>query len=123
LPRKKDALGHEYDFGDSWEHQIIVEEILPADPRTKRTAECLDGARACPPEDCGGVWCYENLLDILRDPEHEEHQSMKNWLGRPFDPKAFDRDKVNKYLRMLKWPRTTEDQLARVLMQRDGVTE
>jgi len=82
-------------------------------------ALCLGGARACPPEDCGGPWGYDNLLEILRNPKHEEHESMKEWLGHPLDPEAFDAEKVNTYLRKLKWPRTTEGQLRKVLMARD----
>jgi len=119
-PRAKDTLDYEYDFGDSWEHRITVEKILPPDPAAAVTALCLGGARACPPEDCGGVWGYDNLLDILRNPTHEEHNSMKQWLGRPFDPGAFDVEKANSYLCKLKWPRTTETQLRKVVTARDG---
>jgi hypothetical protein len=122
-PQQKDMLGYEYDFGDSWDHQITVEKILPPDPAAATVALCLDGARACPPEDCGGPWGYYNLLKILRNPKHEEHDSMKEWLGRPLDPEAFDVEKVNSYLRKLKWPRTTESQLRKVLMARDDYDE
>ena len=120
VPRQKDVLAYEYDFGDSWFHQITVEKILGPDPGAHSLAVCLDGARACPPEDCGGPWGYDNLLKILRNPKHEEHQSMKEWLGRPFDPKAFDVDSINTFLKKLKWPRATESQLRKVLMARDG---
>ena len=119
-PKPKSVLGYEYDFGDSWGHLITVEKILPPDPAA-RIAHCLDGARACPPDDCGGTSGYSDLLKILADPGHEEHESMKVWLGRKFDPDAFDKERINRYLRKLKWPSTTEDQLGRVLMQRDGV--
>ena len=119
-PKLKSVLVYEYDFGDSWDHFITVEKILPPDPAVAPGAECLDGARACPPEDCGGVCGYADLLKILRDPGHEEHQSMLDWLGRPFDPEVFNRDSTNKHLRMLRWPKTTESQLRRVLMRRDG---
>jgi Plasmid pRiA4b ORF-3-like protein len=120
---KKDVLTYEYDFGDSWHHQITVEKILSPDSAAVTMAVCLDGARTCPPEDCGGTSGYDNLLKILRNPKHEEHQSMKEWLGRPFDPKAFDVEKVNTHLRKLKWPRTTESQLRKVLMARDEYHE
>jgi hypothetical protein len=122
-PRQKDVLGYEYDFGDSWHHQVTVEKILSPDPTLATGAVCLDGARACPPEDCGGGWGYDNLLKILRNPKHEEHDSMKEWLGRPLDAEQFDRDKVNKYLKKLKWPRVTESQLRRVLLARDDYHE
>jgi hypothetical protein len=123
VPRQKDVLGYEYDFGDSWHHRITVEKILGPDPAAPNLAVCLGGARACPPEDCGGTWGYDNLLKILRNPKHEEHESMKEWLGRPFDPQAFDVARVNTCLEKLKWPRTTESQLRKVLMARDGCAE
>jgi len=122
-PRKGDVLGYEYDFGDSWEHHVTVEKILPPDAAAATVAVCLDGARACPPEDCGGIWGYDNLLKILRNPKHEEHRSMKEWLGRPLDAEAFDVAKANLWLRKLKWPRVTEIQLRKVLMGRDDYHE
>ncbi len=121
-PREQDAFGYEYDFGDSWEHEITVEKILP-DTVPSSPARCLDGARACPPEDCGGVGGYDNLLKILKNRKHLEHKSMKEWLGRPFDAAAFDVEKTNLWLRKLKWPRVTEAQLRKVLMGRDTFHE
>ncbi len=120
--RAKSALVYEYDFGDSWEHRITVERILDAATAEGRFAQCLDGERACPPEDCGGVWGYADLLEAIMNPKHEEYESMMEWLGGKFDPEAFDRDKINKYLRNLKWPRPSVSQLATVLMQRDGAS-
>jgi hypothetical protein len=120
-PRVKSSFVYEYDFGDSWEHRIIVEKILDPDPLAVRLAQCLDGARACPPDDCGGVFGYANLLEVIMDPKHEEYEDMMEWLGGKFDPETFDRDRTNRCLRKLKWPRTTVGQLAGVLMQRDGV--
>jgi len=122
-PRAKDTLGYEYDFGDSWEHQITVEKILPPDPAVATVARCLDGARACPPEDCGSIWGYANLLKIIKNPRHEEHASMMAWLGAGFDPEAYDAGEANTYLRKLKWPRVTEIQLRKVLMARDDYRE
>jgi hypothetical protein len=119
-PREKDALGYEYDFGDTWEHAIIVAKILPPDASAATTALCLDGAGACPPEDCGGIWGYAELLKTLKNPKHPEHKTMKKWLGRPLDAEAFDVAKTNLWLRKLKWPRVTEAQLRKVLMARDG---
>ena len=118
--RVRSTFAYEYDFGDSWDHRITVEKILAPDPSAIRLAQCLDGERACPPEDCGGVWGYGDLLEIIMDPKHEEYESMIEWLGGGFDPESFDRDRINKYLRSLKWPRTTDGQLAGVLMRRDG---
>jgi hypothetical protein len=114
-------FGYEYDFGDSWEHEITVQKILPAASGT--TALCLDGSRACPPEDCGGIWGYEELLKALKNPKHPEHKSMKEWVGRGFDPDGFDKVKVNLWLTKLKWPRVTEAQLRKALMGRDNYTE
>ena len=122
-PRQKGSFRYEYDFGDSWEHQITVEKVLLPDPATATVAVCLDGARACPPEDCGGVGGYDNLLKIIKNPKHEEHASMMDWLGAGFDPEAYDAIEANTYLRKLKWPRVTEDQLRKVLMARDDYRE
>jgi hypothetical protein len=122
-PAKGAKFGYEYDFGDSWEHQIAVEKILPPDPKAGTAAVCLGGARACPPEDCGGVWGYANLLEILKNPKHPEHQDMKEWVGGFFDAEAFDPAHVNLWLRKLKWPRVTDEQLRKVLMGRDNYTE
>jgi hypothetical protein len=118
-PHTGDQFGYEYDFGDSWEHEITVEKILPNKAAAAKTALCLDGASACPPEDCGGIWGYAELLKTLKNPKHPEHKTMKEWLGRPFDAKAFDVVKTNLWLRKLKWPRVTEAQLRKVLMGRD----
>ena len=118
-PHAKARLSYEYDFGDSWFHQIVVEKILPSQPASAQAALCLGGARACPPEDCGGPSGFDNLLQILQNPSHEEHDSMKEWLERPFDPKACDVAGINTSLRKLKWPRTTESHLRKVLLARD----
>lgn len=120
-PHVKRTFVYEYDLGDSWDHRITVEKILDPDPARATVAQCLDGERACPPEDCGGAYGYADLLETIMDPKHEEYESMMEWLGGRFEPEVFDRDKTNKYLRKLKWPRTTVGQLAGVLMQRDGV--
>ena len=114
---------YDYDFGDSWDHIVTVEGIVPADASTSTTAVCLAGERACPPEDCGGIGGYEELLKALKNKKHPEHKSMKEWLGRAFDPEFFDLHKTNDSLRKLKWPRVTESQLRKVLMARDGYRE
>jgi len=91
-------LIYEYDFGDGWEHEIKIEKILPADP-TAHYPRCTAAARACPPEDCGGPWGYQQLLEVLRDPKHEEHEETIEWIGEDFDPKVFDLDEVNAALK------------------------
>ena len=96
-----DKLIYEYDFGDGWEHELLVEQVLPAE-KGKRYPLCLAGQRACPPEDCGGPWGYEHLLEVLSDPKHEDHEEIREWLGGPFDPEAFDLDEVNRMLRRIR---------------------
>lgn len=83
-----------YDFGDSWWHKIKVEQIVKLDSPIEY-AQCVGGENACPPEDVGGSLGYEEFLEALVDPEHPEHVEMKEWIGRPFDPRAFDIDEVN----------------------------
>ena len=63
---------------------------------------CLTGKRACPPEDCGGIWGYADFLDAIQDPQHPEHEEMLAWVGGEFDPEAFDVDEVNRELQRLK---------------------
>ena len=101
LTKAKAKLVYEYDFGDSWEHEIVMEKLLPSEQGVKYPV-CLDGKRACPPEDCGGVWGYANMLEILDDPEHPEYEEMLEWLGEEFDPDAFSVEAVNKMLRKVR---------------------
>ena len=122
LPRAISQFFYEYDFGDSWEHIITVEKISKPDASCDFYARCLDGGRCCPPEDCGGAWGYEDLIEIINNPKHEEYADIMEWLGGKFDPDAFNKDTVNRYLDKLKWPHTTVPQLAKVLMERDGVS-
>jgi hypothetical protein len=78
-----------YDFGDWWEHDVAVEDIFGADA-DEHYPVCVAGERACPPEDAGGPFGYRTLLAALADPAHPEHEPMRRWLGRSFDPEAFD---------------------------------
>jgi len=80
---------YDYDFGDGWEHELTLEAILPQEPG-KKYPRCVAGARACPPEDCGGIGGYENLMMVLQTPTHEEYESTLQWLGRRFDPDVFE---------------------------------
>lgn len=90
-----------YDMGDSWEHEILVEKVLPTEPQT-RYPICLTGKRACPPEDCGGVWGYAEFLEAIQEPDHPEHESMLEWVGGAFDPDAFTLDEVNQQLKQIR---------------------
>jgi hypothetical protein len=83
-----------YDFGDTWKHEVRLEKILPRDPNAKYPV-CTGGRRACPPEDCGGIWGYEDLLAIIMDPEHEQHEEMVEWVGEHFDPEDFDINEIH----------------------------
>ncbi|HEX2171161.1 MAG TPA: plasmid pRiA4b ORF-3 family protein [Dehalococcoidia bacterium] len=99
-PAEKVRFAYEYDFGDSWEHEILVEKILP--PETgAQYPRCVTGKRACPPEDVGGVWGYAEFLEAIGDPDHEEHERLLEWAGGSFDSDAFDLDEVNTRLREL----------------------
>lgn len=89
---------YEYDFGDSWEHDILIEKILEPDLR-QAYPQCIKGARACPPDDCGGIWGYYRLLETLGNPDDPEHEFMLEWAGGPIDPEAFDLDEANAMLR------------------------
>lgn len=97
----KDVVGgglkkfvYEYDFGDSWEHEIAVEKVLEPEAGIAYP-RCLGGKRACPPEDCGGPWGYQEFLEAVRDPGHPEHEELSEWIGEEFDPEAFDLAAVN----------------------------
>ena len=100
-PVAKKKFVYEYDFGDSWEHEIVVEKVLPPDPAFRHPV-CLAGANACPPEDCGGLGSYYDLLEVLSDPKHPEHTDIKEWLGYDLDPARFDLESVNAMLNRLK---------------------
>ena len=101
VTKEKFKFLYTYDMGDSWEHEILVEKVLPVDPET-RYPICLTGKRACPPEDCGGVWGYGEFLEAIQNPDHPEHESMLEWVGGSFDPEAFDVDEVNQRLKRIR---------------------
>jgi hypothetical protein len=91
-PAVNGKLRYTYDFGDDWEHDIVVEKILDGGG-TAGPPRCTGGRRAAPPEDCGGIWGYEELVEILNDPDHPEHEDRLEWLGldaADFDPGRFD---------------------------------
>jgi tetratricopeptide (TPR) repeat protein len=98
---EKARFTYEYDFGDSWEHAILVEKVLPPEKGARYPA-CVGGRRACPPEDVGGVWGYETFLEAIADPTHEEREEMLEWVGGAFDPEAFDAEEVSRSLRRLR---------------------
>jgi hypothetical protein len=99
--REGDTFGYEYDLGDSWDHEVLLENLIPAEPHG-RYPTCLAGARACPPEDCGGTPGYEHLIDTMGDPNHPEHHDLLHWLGiakgTDFNPARFEPADANRRL-------------------------
>jgi hypothetical protein len=90
--KNRSAL-YTYDFGDDWKHVVRLEKISLREEKRKYPF-CISGKRSCPPEDCGGVWGYQDLLKVLKNPEHEEYEDLLNWVGGKFDPEYFDPQKV-----------------------------
>lgn len=106
---------YEYDFGDGWTHDVVIER---AEPVTEFASDwiCTDGRRACPPEDCGGPYGYADLVEALANPNHPEHSERLEWIGQHWQPEAFDIELVNKHLRTLaaRWrPKATSRSRAR----------
>ncbi len=97
-PAARASFRYVYDFGDNWVHRIRVKKVQPAQAR-KQYPACTAGARAAPPEDCGGVSGYENLLEALRDPGHEDRAELLEWVGGSYDPEAFDLEATDKAVR------------------------
>jgi hypothetical protein len=93
-PTEKSKIIYVYDFGDNWEHILLVEKIIPAEKGVVYP-RCIKGKGACPPEDVGGVWGYAEFLQVIRDPNHPEYEDMREWAGEDFDPTAFDLDEIN----------------------------
>ncbi|MBX3671087.1 MAG: plasmid pRiA4b ORF-3 family protein [Rhodocyclaceae bacterium] len=90
-----------YDFGDTWEHEVQIEGVVPPEPGV-RYPRCRAGERACPPEDCGGIWGYAELLAALRDPKHPRHKGYREWVGKEFEAERFDLEAVNHSLLRLR---------------------
>lgn len=105
LPRsgQRFRFEYEYDFGDSWWHEVLFEGCLRAEPGV-RYPVCVEGERACPPEDVGGVGGYEEYQEAMADLAHERHEEYMTWRGR-FDPEAFDAGKATNRMRrgLLNW--------------------
>ena len=98
LPDVGSKLRWDYDFGDGWEHDVVVEKIVPGQSDVE-VPVCLAGRMACPPEDCGGPMGYRDLLDALTDPTHPEHDDMREWAPPDFDPTYFDVNETTLALR------------------------
>ncbi|MFK7845593.1 MAG: plasmid pRiA4b ORF-3 family protein [Rhodothermales bacterium] len=95
--KEGDRFIYQYDFGDGWEHELLLEKILAIDARA-RYPRCVKGKRRCPPEDIGGVWGYDYFLEAIQDKKHPEHAHYKEWVDDSFDPEEFNIDEVNEML-------------------------
>ena len=100
FPKTGTTAIYVYDFGDGWKHDLELIEISNA-PQNELLPSFVSGQNACPPEDCGGVYRYRELLEILTDPSHEEYESIVEWLGPKFNPTEFNRLKIEKELGIL----------------------
>ena len=101
LLKEGDSFEYIYDFGDYWEHDILVEKILPPKEGVYYPV-CIYGERACPPEDCGSPTGYEELLAVLADPTHEDHKHFRGWAGEDYDPEECDFKKINRVIDNIK---------------------
>ncbi len=98
-----DSLTYVYDFGDNWQHEVLLEQIVPSTVGPARPF-CLGGERQCPPEDVGGVPGYEEFLEIIFDPGHKDFEHLVTWAGGPFQAEDFDATAVNAVLSRMRWP-------------------
>ena len=102
LVKQGDRFGYLYDFGDNWAHHLSVDKIVAAEPGV-RYPRCIAGQGACPPEDVGGPWGYEEFQAALSDPSHPEHNERLEWAGTTFDPHHFDLEEADRALEWLAW--------------------
>ena len=100
-PEENAKFIYEYDFGDSWQHTILIEKILPVE-RGKHYPICVKGKWACPPEDIGGPWGYTDFIEAVLEPSHPEHEDMLEWIGGKFDPEALNIDEINENLKQIR---------------------
>ena len=100
ITQPKDIINYLYDFGDGWRHQIKVEKFLPIDTATKYPT-CIDGQMNCPPEDCGGIGSFYHCIDVVNDKKHPNYKEIAQWFNKNYDIKKFDKEKVNRKLKVL----------------------
>jgi hypothetical protein len=106
IKQKGRDFRYQYDFGDGWEQELRLEESRYCNPEMQSEIACIEGARACPPEDVGGVPGYYEFCKVLKDPTHEEHESVMEWSGGNFDSERFDVVTVNcELIKYLRWSR------------------
>jgi len=109
VKQKGRTFNYLYDFGDSWEHEVTLEDSRYFNPDLQSGIECLGGAGACPPEDVGGVPGYYEFCKAITDPHHEEHESFMEWCGGEYDRERFNPAEVN--LELMKYQRWSRDRL------------
>jgi hypothetical protein len=100
VPTENTEFIYKYNLDEEWEHLMLVEKIISPTPKV-HYPRCVEGERACPPEDCGGILGYKDLLDILKNPEDAEYETTLEWLG-DFDPNAFDLEAINHELKHIR---------------------
>lgn len=107
IKRKGRTISYVYDLGDNWKHELVLEDSnVGPPPREEPDVYCLDGAHACPPDDVGGVWGFEDFCRAVSDPKHEDHERLVEWYGGSFDRTAFNRHRINMELwKYLNWSR------------------
>ena len=106
VKRRGRTLRYLYDFGDGWEHEIILEESHYFNPRLRNEVVCLEGERACPPEDVGGIPGYLEFCEVLKNPDHDEYEHLMAWSGGGYDSEGFDTDTVNwELVKYVRWSR------------------
>jgi hypothetical protein len=103
LKMEGDSMIYVYDFGDDWRHEVILEKILDPEGSSNRPV-CLGGARRCPPEDVGGAYGYQEFLEAIFDPTHEDYDQFIRWAGGHFQAEEFDLKAVNKKPARMRWP-------------------
>lgn len=108
ISKSRPRVVYVYDFGDGWEHEVTLEKVAPRDAKARYPA-CLDGAMACPPEDCGGPSGYAHLVEVLADRRHPEYPELVEWIGKRFDPRAFDARRVRFIDPKAHWKKVFED--------------
>jgi Plasmid pRiA4b ORF-3-like protein len=102
LNAEGDSMVYVYDFGDDWRHEVVLEKIVASDTPTKPV--CFAGERRCPPEDIGGPHGYQEFLEVIFQPGHEEFEHYREWAGNPVHAEEFDVKAVNDRLSRMRWP-------------------
>jgi hypothetical protein len=98
---EKNKFTYEYDFTDCWQHELLIEKILPVGKKVQYPV-CVGGKRARPPEDCGGIWEYADILEAVQDPYHPDYYNMLKWMEEGFDPESFNLEEINRKLKRIK---------------------